>query len=65
MITDVDINRIIELTSVSFSMGTHNKELIDIYKKVYNKNLCYSCRTDRFFAYTKLKKYVEEIQNQK
>jgi hypothetical protein len=65
MNTDININRIVELVSVSFSMGTHNKDLIDLYKKVYGKQLCYSCRGDRFFAYTQLKRYVEEIQNKK
>lgn len=63
MVTEVNIQHILELTSVPFYMGTHNKALLDYYKLIYGHNLCGTCKTDRLYAYNKLKKYVQEVQN--
>lgn len=56
------IENIYKLISLPFNKVRHKLEILDLFNKVYNAELCRVCLKDREYAYFKLTKFYKDAQ---
>lgn len=56
------LDQIYKLISLPFNKVRHNLDLLNLFNKVYNANLCRVCEKDREYAYIKLIKFYNDAE---
>lgn len=57
------VDQVYKLVSLPFNKVRHRLEILDLFNKIYNSDLCRVCLKDREYAYIKLTKFYKDAEN--